>query len=98
MAKNDMLATMILSTFNRRLKDKRSSPGLVFISDLFIIIIKMGLLDYFRSSDEAAPTPPVKVGKSGKKICCSVSRTSSLIYKIREDKETRKGFSWLTSF
>ena len=44
----------------------------------------MGLLDYFRSSEEAAPPPPVKVGKSGKKICCSVSGTSTLI--IDEDK------------
>ncbi|GMH91621.1 hypothetical protein TrVE_jg5551 [Triparma verrucosa] len=47
----------------------------------------MGLLDYFRSSDEAAPPPPVKVGKSGKKICCSCPSTK----KVRDICIVEKG-------
>ncbi|GMI08871.1 hypothetical protein TrLO_g10193 [Triparma laevis f. longispina] len=36
----------------------------------------MGLLDYFKAPEQAKAAP--KVGKSGKKICCSCPETKKL--------------------
>lgn len=40
----------------------------------------MGLLDYFKAPEPAKAAP--KVGKSGKKICCSVS---SVLNEVESD-------------